>query len=63
MYYKKTKPRLPLSLVPLKTKDLATEFQIPPNDFEASWRWLSKFRERKGLHGIMSRGEGGDVNK
>ncbi len=52
---------VPPSLMLLKAKTIAQELSI--SDFKASWQWLKRFRERKGLKELLLHGEGGEVDK
>ena len=57
--------KLPVSpsLVKIKEKQFATQLSISEDDFKASWQWLKRFRERKGLQKVLLHGEEGEVNK
>ena len=54
---------VPPSLVIAKAKRIAQELSISEDDFKASWQWLSRFRERRGLQKVLLHGEGAEVDK
>jgi hypothetical protein len=57
--------RVPLPVPPMlviqKAKSMATDMSI--EGFKASWQWLHKFRQRKGIKSVMLHGEGAEVDK
>ncbi|KAL2635964.1 hypothetical protein R1flu_007443 [Riccia fluitans] len=54
---------VPPSLAIAKVKSIAVNLSIPETDFKASWQWLSRFRQRRGLQKMLLHGEGAEVNK
>ncbi|KAI6648197.1 hypothetical protein LOD99_12006 [Oopsacas minuta] len=56
---------LPVSptLAIAKAKRIAEQLSISEDDFKASWQWLSRFRERRGLQKLLLHGEGAEVDK
>ena len=57
--------KLPLSpsLTLVKARKIADKLSIPADEFSASWNWLSRFKERRGLKTAVLYGEGGDVDQ
>ncbi len=53
----------PPSLAIAKAKSIALSLSIPETDFKASWKWLRRFRMRRGLQKMLLHGEGAEVNK
>ena len=51
------------SLAILKAKKIAEELLISQNDFKASWKWFSRFRERRGIQQFFLHGEGAEVDR
>ena len=60
---RKAKLTLSPSLVLSKASEIAPELQIDKEKFKASWRWLSSFRQRRGLKGMTLYGEESKFNK
>ena len=58
---RQAKQPLSPSLVIKKAEELAQKHNIV--NFKASWKWLSRFRDRKGLKCAQLHGEGGEVNR
>jgi hypothetical protein len=59
---RRLKLELPPYLVIAKAIKLAKTFEIPANDFQASWHWLTIFRARTGLESVLLCGEGAEIN-
>ena len=60
---RRAKLLVPPSLVIVKAKRIAQQISIPEGDFKASWQWLSRFRERRGLQKILLHGKGAEVDQ
>jgi len=54
---------VPPSLAIAKAKSIASSLSILKMDFKASWKWLSRFRVRRGLQKILLHRKGTEVNK
>ena len=54
---------VPPTLAILKAKKIAEQLSIPQDDFKPSWRWFSRFRERRGLQQLLLHGEGAEVDR
>ena len=50
------------SLAILKAKKIAKELLISQDDFKASWKWFSQFREHRGIQQFFLHGEGAEVD-
>ena len=54
---------VPPSLVLAKARKVAQSQGISEDDFKCSWKWLSRFRNRRGIGSMLLHGEGAEVDK
>lgn len=51
------------SLVITKARKVAESKGISEDDFKCSWKWLSRFRKRRGMGSMLLHGEGAEVDR